>query len=126
MITSWNGTSPRSSRPEKIIRFSQRRMISREAVLTSPGWKARSSDAPLSQRLERRLLQLVHRAPPLERDQRLDPRLAALAARDRVPVRLPAHELPVLAQPREDPLLRLVLRQAGEVARLGAHPSVGA
>ena len=32
MTTSVNGTSPSSSIPEKIIRFSQRRMISRAVV----------------------------------------------------------------------------------------------
>jgi hypothetical protein len=37
MITSVNGTSPRSSIPEKIIRFSQSRMISRAVEFTSPG-----------------------------------------------------------------------------------------
>ena len=37
MITSRNGISPSNSSPEKIIRFSQRRMISRAVVCTSPG-----------------------------------------------------------------------------------------
>ena len=37
MITSVNGISPMSSRPLKIMRFSQRRMISRAVTLTSPG-----------------------------------------------------------------------------------------
>ena len=37
MITSWNGISPISSRPAMIIRFSQRKMISRAVELTSPG-----------------------------------------------------------------------------------------
>jgi hypothetical protein len=37
MITSWNGRSPMSSSPDQIIRFSQRRMISRAVTLTSPG-----------------------------------------------------------------------------------------
>ena len=37
MITSVNGISPISSSPEKIIRFSQRRMISRAVMLKSPG-----------------------------------------------------------------------------------------
>ena len=37
MITSVNGTSPISSRPAQIIRFTQRRMISRAVELTSPG-----------------------------------------------------------------------------------------
>jgi hypothetical protein len=37
MITSLNGVSPISSSPVQIIRFSQRRMISRAVELTSPG-----------------------------------------------------------------------------------------
>ena len=37
MITSVNGISPSSSSPAKIMRFSQRRMISRAVTLTSPG-----------------------------------------------------------------------------------------
>ena len=37
MITSVNGMSPSRKSPEKIIRFSQRRMISRAVTLTSPG-----------------------------------------------------------------------------------------
>ena len=37
MITSVNGTSPISSRPAQIIRFSQSRMISRAVELTLPG-----------------------------------------------------------------------------------------
>jgi hypothetical protein len=37
MITSVNGMSPSRNRPEKIMRFSQRRMISRAVTLTSPG-----------------------------------------------------------------------------------------
>ncbi len=37
MITSVKGTSPMSSSPEKIILFSQSRMISRAVELTLPG-----------------------------------------------------------------------------------------
>jgi hypothetical protein len=37
MTTSRKGTSPISSRPAKIIRFSQSRMMSRAVVLRSPG-----------------------------------------------------------------------------------------
>ena len=43
MITCRNGISPISSRPEKIIRFSQSRMISRAVVFNVPGYHARSS-----------------------------------------------------------------------------------
>ena len=52
--------------------------LDREAVL-GLGVEA---DALLAQRLQRRLLQLLHRAPPLQRDTRLDPALAALAEGD--------------------------------------------
>ena len=37
MTTSLNGISPISSSPEKIMRFSQRRMISRAVVCRWPG-----------------------------------------------------------------------------------------
>ena len=37
MITSVNGISPSASMPVQIIRFSQRRMISRAVELTFPG-----------------------------------------------------------------------------------------
>ena len=37
MTTSLNGISPIISRPTKIIRFSQSRMISRAVVCMSPG-----------------------------------------------------------------------------------------
>ena len=37
MTTSLNGTSPMISSPLKIMRFSQRRMMSRAVVLRSPG-----------------------------------------------------------------------------------------
>src|SRR5262249_60328067 len=75
-------------------------------------------------RLERRLLQLVHRAPPLRRDQRLDPVLAAVAERDGMPVRLALLELVALAEPGEDAFLGLLLRQALEPAGLPRHATV--
>ena len=69
--------------------------------------------------------QLLHRAPPLQRDPRLDPALAAVAERDRVPVRLALLELAVLACSHcEDALVRLLLRQPGELAGLVVHPPV--
>ena len=37
MTTFSNGMSPITSSPEKIIRFSQRRMMSRAVVFRSPG-----------------------------------------------------------------------------------------
>ena len=76
--------------------------------------------------LERRLLELLHRAPPLQRDQRLDSALAALAERDGVPVRLAPLEQAVLPDPVEDPRLGLLLRQAGELTGLVVHATVGA
>ena len=82
------------------------------------------ADAPLAQRLERRPSRLLHRAPPLERDQRLDPRVAALARADRVPVALSLLELVVLLQPRDDSLVGLGLGQARELARLLVQPAV--
>ena len=48
------------------------------------------------QSLDRRRPELVHAAPPLERDQRLDAALAALAECDRVPVGLALDEQAVL------------------------------
>ena len=84
------------------------------------------ADAPLAQRLERRLARLLHRDPPLQRDERLDPRVAALAGADRVPVVLPLLEPVVLLQPREDRLVGLLLRLPGEVTRVLVHPAVEA
>src|SRR5438067_6530410 len=71
-------------------------------------------DTLLAQRGERRPLQLVHPAPPLQRDQRLDPALAALADRDRVAVRLALLEQATLLAPGEHALACLVLGHARE------------
>lgn len=81
--------------------------------------------APFAERVERGPRRLFHRAPPLERDQRLDPCMAALAGADGMPVALPLLELVVLRQPRDDPLVGLFLRQSGELARGLVHPAVG-
>ena len=78
------------------------------------GWK---TDAPLLQRLDRRPRELVHRAPPLRRDERLDARVAALARADRVPVVLALLELVVLAEPVDDVPVGLFLRQPLESPR---------
>ena len=43
MSTSANGSSPISSRPEKIIRATQRKMMSRAVVSTLPGYQRASS-----------------------------------------------------------------------------------
>ena len=94
--------------------------LDREAVLRL-GVEA---DAAVAKRRQRRFLQLLHRAPPLERDPRLDPRLAAVAEGDRVPVRLALLELVVLLQPREHTVVRLRLGQSGEVAGLLVHRPV--
>ncbi len=72
------------------------------------------------------LLQLRHRAPPLQRDPRLDARLAAIAERNRVPVRLALLDLVAVAEPGEDALLRLILCQPGELTGRVVHPSVRA
>src|SRR5207249_5697650 len=77
-----------------------------------------------AERLERTLLDLVHRAPPLQRDERLDPRVAAFARRDAVAVVLALLEQPALAAPGEDLLFRLLLRQPFET--LGGLETVGA
>ena len=82
--------------------------------------------ATLPQRGERRLLQLVHAAPPLQRDQRLNPALAALAERDRVPVSLALDQQTAVADPGEDPFLCLILGQPGELAGSVVHAPVGA
>ena len=67
------------------------------------------ADAPRAQGLERRLPRLVHRTPPLERDQRLDPGVAPLTRADRVSVRLRTFEPAALPQPVEHPLARVLL-----------------
>ena len=82
-------------------------------------------DLPRVERLDRRLLDLVHPAPPLQRDERLDAVVAALARRHRVAVALALLDLAALGRPREDALLGLVLREAGELARGVVHPAVG-
>ena len=94
----------------------------REPVL---GLRMESHPA-FAERRERGLLQLLHFAPPLHRNTRLDPRLAAVAERDGVPVRLSFLELIVFAKPLEDPLLGLLLGQPGQSPRLVVHPPVGA
>ena len=216
MITSLNGISPSSSSPLKIMRFSQRRMISRAVVFSVPGYHASSSGvssgqpriangqsadenqvsstsvasrqlgrAALGARLGLGLLdgQVAVRAlpdrelvapPDLARDvpvgrvlERVD-RVAVLRGRvvahaaARAAPRAPAASAPSIAHhhcseisgsirllqrsqsatecryglaldeqaalldPREDPLLRLLLRQAGELAGVLAHAPVAA
>ena len=109
---------PDLARDVPVGRLLERR--DREAVLRL----GMELDAARAQSLQRRLLQLVHPAPPLQRDPRLDPRLAAVAERDRVAVRLALVELVALAEPVEDPLLGFLLREPGERARLLVHPAV--
>ena len=84
------------------------------------------ADAPLAQRLERRLARLLHCAPPLERDERLDPGVAALTGPDGVPVALSLLELTALAQPLDDALVGLGLGKPGKLAGGLVHPAVGA
>ena len=84
------------------------------------------ADAAATQRVECWLLQLRHRAPPLQRDPRLDPAIAAVAERDRMAVRLALLELAVLLEPREHAPVRVVLCEAGEIAGVVVHPAVRA
>src|SRR5918996_4686842 len=78
-------------------------------------------DPSLFDGVDRGPCELLHPAPPLERDQRLDASLATAAEADRVSVRLLLFEQAVLAEALHDPLLSFVLRQAGELARLLVH-----
>ena len=66
--------------------------LDREAVLAL----GVVADAPRLERLDRGARELVHPAPPLRRDERLDARVAALAGADRVAVVLALLELAVL------------------------------
>ena len=83
-------------------------------------------DAARAKHLERRLLQLVHAAPPLEGDERLDPALAALADGDRMAVRLALLEQAALLAPGEHERPRLLLRQPGDLGHDVVHAAVGA
>ena len=88
----------------------------------TPGGNGRA----LLQGCERGLARLLHRAPPLERDERLDARVAALAGADGVVVALALLEPVVLPQPGDDALVRLALvSPASSPARL-VHPAVRA
>src|SRR6266540_1970811 len=78
-----------------------------------------------AQRFERRLLQLLHRAPPLERDPWLDPGLTAVAEPDGVAVRLASLELVMFLQPVEDARVGLLLRETRQASGLFVHPAVG-
>ena len=81
-------------------------------------------DPARAERLERGLLELVHRAPPLHRDPRLDTGLASVAESHRMAVRLTLLELIALAQPGKDSFVSLGLGQAGELTGLVAHATV--
>ena len=80
-------------------------------------------DTSLTQRLDRGAAELVHPAPPLRGDERLDAGVASLAGPHRMAVRVAALEPAALLEPREDPLVRLLLREPLEA--LGDHPPVG-
>ena len=84
----------------------------------------READALLADGGDRRLDEVVHVHPPLQEHERLDPRLAARAPADRVPVGLLLLEQVALARPLEHALPGLVLGQAGELAGLLVHPPV--
>ena len=112
-------TPPELPREAPVGRVLER--VGREAML------ARRVEArpPLLQRVDRGGGELIHPTPPLAPDERLDPRVAALAGADRVPVALAALEPVVGAQPVEDLLLGRLLRQP-LVLRPGGrvHPAV--
>src|SRR5271170_2125957 len=84
--------------------------VDREAVLAL----GVVDDLAVPERFERALLDLLHRAPPLQRDQRLDPAFAPLTQRHCVPVVDAIDELATLTQPVEDLVARLLLRQPFE------------
>ncbi len=84
----------------------------------------RKTHAPVPDRCDRRRRELGHLAPPLQRDQRLDPRAATVAVADRVPVRLRGLEQLLLAEPGDDPLLGLLLLEPGELAGGVVHEPV--
>ena len=75
------------------------------------------ANTPLPECLDRGAGELVHAAPPLRGDQRLDPGVAALARADGVPVALALLELVVLLQPGDDALVRLLLIEPLEALR---------
>src|SRR5882724_9669713 len=77
-----------------------------------------------AERLECGPSQLLHRAPPLQGDARLDAAVALVAERHRVAVGLALLELTVLLQPLEDALVRFFLGQAGKLPSLLVHPAV--
>src|SRR5438093_187864 len=58
-------------------------------------------DASLAYRFDRRPRELGHVAPPLQRDERLDPVAGAVTVRDGVPVRLGGLEQPVALETRD-------------------------
>src|SRR3954451_20658976 len=72
------------------------------------------SNALRAEGVDRRPRELVHAAPPLRRDERLEAPVTALAPADRVPVALALLQLVVLLQPRDDALVHLFLRHAPE------------
>ena len=77
--------------------------------------------------LDRGLGELVHRAEPLQRDQRLDPLARAVRERDRVRVLLLAGDPALLAQLGDDRLLRLGRAHPHERSRSRLDdPPVGA
>src|SRR3990172_5528617 len=96
---------PQLARDAPVGRVLER--VDREAVLRL----GVVADAMRPEHVERRLLQLLHRAPPLQRNQRLDAALAALAEHNAVPVMLALLEQIALAAPVEHSPLGLVLRQ---------------
>src|SRR4029453_15424947 len=73
------------------------------------------ADAALFQCRDRRRCGLFHRTPPLQGDERLDARVAALARAHRMPVRLALLDETALVGPCDEACSRLLLRETGEV-----------
>ena len=93
--------------------------VDREAVLAL----GVVADASRLKRVDRGSSELVHPAPPLQRDERLDPRMATLAGADGVSVALALLQLSVLLPPLHDAGVRSGLVEPGEL-RGGDQPPV--
>ena len=102
---------PQLARQAPVGRLLQR--LDREAVLRL----GVVPHAALLQRGDGRAGGLVHAAPPLQRDERLDAGVAALARPDRVPVVLALDEPPALLHPSEHRLVGLRLARARQGRR---------
>ena len=84
------------------------------------------ANASVAHGRDRGARKLGHVAPPLQRDERLDPVAGPVTVRDGVPVGLGGLEQPLGLEARDDARRRLLLGQARELARLVVHPRVEA